>query len=636
MNDRQKSLLRIFLMNPNKVFQVNELRQTLHCSEKTVRNDLNVIEDYIKPYQQANLNRKRGIGISLHVSNDIHKEIFQDLYQIATTTDEELLIEVAYQLLTSTHPLTLKSLAEKYFTNPSTIKQELDKVNQWIAQFDLQIVTRQRVGSFVEGTELNKRNALAHLSELVSSEHTKTYVLDFFHDVETRAVKKGIRDTQRKFNLEISDGRLESLVIHALIMIKRTRQQNPIAISREDKEKTLNTKQYELTTYLIDKLEDLLRLKIPTNERVYYAWHVSGAIQNTDLIDPLTDNKLVEQTVKNIIQHVQQLTNIPFDEDAVLLDGLTVHINAAMKRISYGFHITNPMLHEIKRLYPYLFSMIVFTLNDIKKQHDLTIPEEEAAYLTLHFQAAIERMEKEQTPKKALIVCHMGVGMSLLLRAKIEQQYQGIEIIDCIAQNELHHVLKCEGKMDLIISTVPLNIHHIPIVSISPLLNANDKKKLNHFLREDINEQSEKDFPTLHQFIKNGLFQRDIDLDHPYKIVERLANQLVRIDAVEETFTHNILLRERASFTSIGGKIAIPHAQPSSVKKSTLSTAILKKPIQWGPEMVSIVFVLAISKEDRWMTQDLLKEISNLSENPTLIHKLINVNNKQELEKLFG
>jgi len=638
MNERQNNLLRILLANPDKFYQIEALRKPLHCSEKTVRNDLDILENFLKPYTNAHLVRKPGTGISLQITENAQAEIFQRMYRMTTKTNEERLIEIAYHLLSSSNPVTLKKLAEEYFTNPADIKKDLEKIATWLSQFHVTITTRQRIGSIVEGEEFDKRKALAHLSELVSSHDRRNYVLDFFPEVEVNAVKKAIRDTQRQFNLEFTDGRLEGLIIHALIMIKRTRQRTPVIVSDEEREKTLRKQEYKITTSLLNKLEGSIRLKIPRNERIYYAWHISGAIQNPDTSDQSIENsqshQLPKQTVSQIIKKVQHLTNLKFENDSVLLDGLSIHIDAALKRISYGFHITNPMLHDIKKLYPYLFSMIVFALNEINKQQNITIPEEEAAYLVLHFQASIERME-QKTPKKALIVCHLGMGMSLLLQAKIEQQYKGLTVIDCIAQNELNTFLQHNVSIDLIISTVPLTIPEIPHVTISPLLNEGDKMKLNHFIQEDQQASKAIEYPTLHHFISNGLFQKDIDLDHPYKVVERLANQLVRLAVVDESFIQSIMHREKTSYTSIGGKIAIPHAQPSTVKKSTLSMAILKKPIQWGLEKVSIIFVLAINEEDRQMTRDLLKEISHLSEDPCLIEKIMNAHGKKDVEHIL-
>src|SRR5699024_12536761 len=102
----------------------------------------------------------------------------------------------------------------------SDIQRDFEKISKWFAHFHFYIETRQTVGSIVIGEEFHKRNALAHLSELVSSNQERNYVLDFFPEYEIKAVKKVIQDTQLEYDLDLTDGRFESLMIHALIMIK--------------------------------------------------------------------------------------------------------------------------------------------------------------------------------------------------------------------------------------------------------------------------------------------------------------------------------------------------------------------------------------------------------------------------------
>lgn len=53
--------------------------------------------------------------------------------------------------------------------------------------------------------------------------------------------------------------------------------------------------------------------------------------------------------------------------------------------------------------------MIIDVLEDINQTFALSIPEEEAAYLTLHFQAAVERLHhSSEKHKKAIILCPHG------------------------------------------------------------------------------------------------------------------------------------------------------------------------------------------------------------------------------------
>lgn len=631
MNERQKELLHILITQANNFFSIQTLSERLQCSERTVRNDLDILQHYIKKFPHAKIIRKRGVGVSLQANQKAQFQLTQTVLKTSTKTDEERLIEIAYHLLTNKEPLTLKALARKNFTHPATIQKDLNEIAKWIDKFHLTLTSKQRIGSFIEGTEFNKRKAIANLSELVSSAYDRKHVLEFFPHAHIQTVKKILRDIEQKFQMTFTQGRVDGLIIHALIMIKRTQQKTTIILNDRDIEKTTNKEEFIITEYLANQLEEKLYISIPYHERIYFTWHISSAIKNKTTIARTEASKAVQW----IVQNMEQLTNIPFQHDDILIDGLSVHLDAAMDKLSYNLHITNPMLQDIKRLYPYLFSMVIFTLTTFNETFHYNIPEEEAGYITLHFQASLERMRKERTPKKVLVVCHLGLGMSLLLEAKLRQQYQELTIVDSISQYDVNASLKRHNDIDFIISTVPLSTTIKPHIFISPLLDAEDKAQLNDFLQKKEQDTAHKTFQTLHRFLYEGFFQKDVDLQHPYKIVERMANQLVRMQKVEESFTHQALRRERASFTCIGGQIAIPHAKPSSVKQSCLSMAILKQPIQWGEELVSIVMLLAINEQDRLLARKLLEEISYLSEQPHIVNQIIDAENKQTVEQIL-
>ena len=72
----------------------------------------------------------------------------------------------------------------------------------------------------------------------------------------------------------------------------------------------------------------------------------------------------------------------------------------------------------------------------------LYFPEEEAAYLTLHFQASVERLhQNESHPQKVIIVCHMGVGMSQLLLAKVERRFPSVHVEATMSRAEVQDYL---------------------------------------------------------------------------------------------------------------------------------------------------------------------------------------------------
>src|SRR5699024_1809533 len=126
-----------------------------------------------------------------------------------------------------------------------------------------------------------------------------------------------------------------------------------------------SSKEYEITTELLERLESILRLTFPYNERIYYACHISSVLPMTKMIMDFSEsNKMLDsfssQLVRRFIQKIAHDTQIPFLKDDMLMDGLVIHMDAVVKRISYGFHITKTMLNGIKKFYTYLYSIILF------------------------------------------------------------------------------------------------------------------------------------------------------------------------------------------------------------------------------------------------------------------------------------
>ncbi|TMN21612.1 BglG family transcription antiterminator [Lentibacillus cibarius] len=624
MNNRQKELMHLLLTRSNEFVLVKTLAEELDCSEKTVRNDLNQLEKELAVYSSLEFVRKPGMGVALKVSNEEKSQLFRQLYQSHRTREHEQIVEITYQLLVSNKPITLTLLAEKYYTNKLTIKRYFQEIADWLKYYDLELVSKQRVGSVVQGSELNKRNALAHLSELVTSEiQARDYVLQLFPEHEINTVRKALRDLQAQFSFSLNTGEFESLLIHALIMIKRTRQHSPVAVNGDKgKGRAVTLESYHMTAWLLKQLKEMLGLKFPENEHIYFTWHLESCKQ-TQRITNLTENSLLTQVVQTITQQLEQMTMLRFQGDRILFDGLTIHLESVINRLQYGFTIRNPMLEEIKKKYPYMFSMVIFAVEEVNETYDLAIPEHEAAYLVLHFQASLERMQKEHTNRKrAVIVCELGVGMSHLLQVKLEQMYEHLDILASISKAELEAFLQ-KHAVDIIISTTAIPDASAPVIVVSPLLEADDKKRLNQWMRKSDGTTSDNhDVTALRQLLYEDTIFFDMQLSHRYEVVEMMAGNLTEKGYTNQSFVHSAVQRERSSATSIGGSIAIPHAHPDLVKKSVVSVAILPKPLSWGNEQVSVVFLLAIAKQDQHMIQPLMQTIASISQNPALVEQL--------------
>ncbi|MCY8493521.1 BglG family transcription antiterminator [Bacillus inaquosorum] len=632
INTRQKEILYLLLSEPDDYLVVQDFADRVQCSEKTIRNDLKAIEDYLKEHSNAQLIRKPGLGVYLNIEDQerawLSQQLHTEHFHSRQRTDEERMLQIAYDLLMNVKPVSAKEIAAQHFVNRSAIKKDLCAVEEWLKRHDLTLVSKQRLGLKVEGNEKSKRKALARISDLIdNTEFTIQFIKSKFLSHEVDFVTKEIKSLQKKHSIYFTDETFENLLLHTLLMIRRIKMKQPISISPRELAAVKKKKEYQWTFACLQRLEPVFTIRFPEEEAVYLTLHILGGkvrypLQKEETND--LEHAVLPKVVRHLINRVSELKMLDFHNDQDLINGLNIHLNTVLQRLSYDLSVSNPMLHDIKKMYPYLFHLVIDVLEDINQTFDLYIPEEEAAYLTLHFQAAIERLRRSsETHKKAIIVCHMGIGMSQLLRTKIERKCHQIAVMACIAKADLADYTKKHEDIDLVISTIALERVTIPHIVVSPLLEPGDEKKLSAFIRQldESHRQKQKTFQMLNNTTPFLVFLQQ-EAKHRYKLIEQLATALYEKGYVEKEYAVHAVIREKMAATNIGAGIAIPHANAKYIKQSAIAIATLKEPLDWGNEKVSLVFMLAVKHEDQNMTKQLFSELSYLSEQPAFVQKL--------------
>ncbi|HDR4900691.1 TPA: transcription antiterminator [Bacillus cereus] len=637
MNKRQQEILQFLLSESNEYLLVQELADRIGCSEKTIRNDFKVIEEYVEKYSDALLIRRPGLGVCLEITDYDKSSLFNKLYavqqDIGYASDEERLLQIAYSLLMNVKPVTVQELAEQYFVNRATVKKDLDRIETWLEELGLDLVVKQRIGLTVESDERSKRKALAKLSDLIHNrELMNQFIKKQFLYHEIKLVMTELKALQKRYATFFTDDTLENLLLHTLIMVRRMKLKQPISMSKDDLNIVRETKEYGWALDFLTRLEFVFTVHFTEEEIAYLAIHILGGkfrYQDEWERNKLNvSNPVLSQVVSHLIGRMSKLNEIDFGEDPFLLEGLQMHLYTTLNRLQYNLSVSNPMLHEIKRMYPYMFDMLIHELDDMNQSLSLQIPEEEAAYLTLHFQAAMECLSDKKVSKNVIIVCHMGIGMSQLLRTKIERKFRHVHVLDCIAKSDLEEYLMKNKKVELIISTIDLPQLNIPHFVVSPLLERSEESKLEEFMKklDELPSNGNKDFVLLNYTTPFLVFLQQ-EVEHRYELIERLARSLYEKGYVEKEYIKNAIARDRMSATTIGAGVAIPHGSPKLIKESVIAVATLREPLDWGVEKVSLVFMLAVKSDGKEVTKQLFHELSFISEQPVFVQKLIKEKN---------
>jgi activator of the mannose operon (transcriptional antiterminator) len=616
MNERQQLLLELLLAAPKTYQPTKVLAEKLACSERTVRNDLSVLEKKCEEETWFTLLREPGKGISVSVDDEEAKRRY---LQTSPKEDEPTtgsMARIGFDLLMATEPTPMSQLKQRYYLSSTHLRTLIDELIEWLHPFDIELSVKPRVGLTIVGNEVNKRRALATLpheaerSSLIEKE---------MRPYEVNALKHILMSFSEDYTLSFTDESIQRLVVHILLMIKRVKLNQTLKLPEEDVLLMQKHHIYPTILELKQAIESLFSLVLKDDEVVYLAMHILGSKLNQPIDSQeflqLEGEKQAEQLTELLIEQLSEKTMMEFKEDRHLREGLQVHVYATVHRLRYDLPVNNPLTKEIKQLYPFLFDLLIEIVTDIEPTLGFLIPEAEVAYLTLHFQAALERLDKDQPRElSVVVVCHMGIGVSEILKVRLMRAFPTLAIKATVPERGLKDYLKKE-PIDLIVSTVPLALKTPPSVIVSPLLNEDDQAHLRMWADKVEQDYVHKPM-SLKTYIHPGFIFIHQSFEHPYELIEYVTNRMVQAGVVEKAYPHQALLRERKASTAIGDGISIPHGDPRYVKQSTIALITLKEPMNWEGEDVSLVFMLALKEEDKAKHRAIYQQLGLLTEQP--------------------
>lgn len=625
MKGRQGEIIHLLVKNEDKIVTINEIAKTLNCSEKTVRNDFKQIDEWLQKEFQAKIIRKPNIGVKIDISAD-EKKRFLSLHSNGQTNQSGQLYDQERKenilgMLMENKTLSIQDLSESFYVSKHVIKQDLKEIETWLESFNLSIESRQKVGITLHGNEKNKRAALLRLDHFGNKKEASTFHKKWFSSYDTVTAKRQFEKIEKELGKEFAKETVNNLVFHLLITVKRIKEKQIIDISVNEVESLKTKKEYEIVKRNLKELERLFVVKFPEEEISYILLHILSSKEKRNV--PLNENDLSPQVYSFLTQMIQKTsehTNIPHEKDEHLFEGLGVHMQLVFKRIEHGLYHKNPLLHDIKKTYPYTFDALFHVTKELKELVGFAFPEDEIAYLTMHFEASKERLKKiDGKNKKVIVVCSMGIGMSQLLMTKLERKFHSLDITRCVSLDELEEVI-AEENPDFIISTLSIEETSLPVITVSPLLPKEEEEKVKSFI-SNLGKTQSSSFSTLKKLIDKDLILFKEEAETPDEIIQLLCGLLKEKGYVNEEYVNDSIEREKLAPTTIGSEIAIPHGHPKNVLKQGIAMAILKKPILWKHQMVSVVFMLSIKDTQSEDIKHLFEEIILLGEEESIVEE---------------
>jgi len=636
MNKREENLIRILYEKKNTFVIIKEMAEYEGCSDKTIRNSLDRIEEYLRKFSSdLKLERIKGKGIQLKVKKN-SKITLKDIlggnnFNGDILSDDERRFEVKYTLLMYTKPITLKKLAERYYVDTTVITYDLEEIGKQLQKYNLKIVSKQKIGTFIEGSEKDKREALSKSIKDLSEFNKRPTLKGIFMPYEIDLVNKGIMDLQNQIGIYFTDESCSALAIHVLFMVKRIKLNQAISIPKDEKDLVEKKPQYFWALKLSKYLEDKLSLIFPKNEVIYLAVHLIGVryssgnnIESMDFTSDSNSN-IMDILLCRLLDNMEEVCKMPFKSDPILIEGLRLHLYGSLNRIKYGLSLDNPLFEEIKRMNPYLYYEALDTVDVFNSEYNIDIPKEEVAYIIIHFQASIERNNNSSLKKySAIVVCHLGIGVSNYLQIKLEKIFPWIDFKDSVSVKEIQKYIK-KNPIDFIFSTVDIDDPNIRYIKISSIIDRTEEARI----REVVNNTSSNNLENkmkLHKFIDPKFIFLNKKFENKVQTIEFITSKLYESKRIDSEFRKSVFKREGIDSTEIGNFLAIPHGDADHIISSTIPILTLERPIIWDKEKVQIVFFLAVKKEDysgSGTMRNFFKYLNDLSHDKESLEKLI-------------
>lgn len=635
LTKRQKELLELLAQQSD--FQTVEyFASKLGVSKRTTHSELRIIEDYLQSSGEY-LEKKRGVGIAIKRFKEVEaieeKKEASDIYNTFNRR-----VEIMNILLFKEKVVSFNHLSDSFMVSKTSIIKDFEFIMKI-----LNVGSRIKLCSDIHGTSLigseediqkallQFNRYLLNNSELYDEDFAeKIKLLDTYYGESLINVCSNILYTYIRENVNaISDYYVQNILNIFIILVFRIAKGHHIEeLKRTDASETTIFFE-ESAVRMLHKAA--LRLGLTyTNEDVHYL--SLQLISNR--FEPLPEEEVDEVIVERLLSRVSAALNINFASDQKLEEQLKNHIPPMIYRLRSNNKTENPFTSQIKNEFSLTFNVIWVVLSEYEQELGISFNEDEIAFLTMYFQAAIERARMN---RKILIVCQMGIATSELLINRIKNVLPSLDTFEVASVAELEQMPL--NEYDLIISTIKVDIPKKQVILVSPFLTKEDIERIK---QSDLLPKAENNVLKLvrahhlMKFVDKDFVFVNTDFSSKEELIEQVGEVLIENGFVTQQFIQTVQEREEMGGTDLPTGTAVPHGNSICVNQTIIVLVKNKKKFKWNKYYVDLVFLICIAKQDTFQTRNILADIYNIIDSNEQLKQLREATTNDVLFRKLG
>ncbi|MFZ0475190.1 MAG: BglG family transcription antiterminator [Halobacillus sp.] len=695
--DKRRAHLLSILQQSSDPIPTKELVAKMKVSQRTIYYDIDQINNWLQTQKLEPIESKHGEGLFLPPSSkaelmDELDQSFEDWQYQLSKQEREVLIKA--KILLEEQDASMQTFMDLTSMSRGTVAKVIKTIKQEFREAGLQLYYEKQSGYRISGPEDAKRTMLSNILATVLSQpdwqnvrnEIQKMILPGSNTWETetdqwRSVRQLLMEAEQELGLTLTDEMMEILSLQILMIMKRIDSEKYIHVQSAEKEVLQQTKAYQASLLIANKLEALRGVSFPEDEVYFITMNLLGSKVQHDDFSRYTEQELagLKEVVQQMIADFQLYSCVVFDDKEGLEENMISHIKPTYYRLKYGVHIANDLAETIQENYPDIFHLTKRVMRHLEIYIGKPIPNEEVAYITLHFGGWLTKEKKQvETRLSAIIVCENGIGTSHMLRTQLENLIAGLNVITTLSTREFQNN---EYQADVIFSTNYIKPKDIPVIHVPAILTniekeqvmqrvnelfdskPSEKKPVDHMLevieryatihqKDELKQElvhileqntpgtKEIKKPMLNDLLTKKTIQLKDQVPSWEEAIKTAAQPLIDQESIHEEYVQAMIdtVHELGPYVVIAPGIAIPHARPEAgVERLGMSFLRLKEPVYFSEkEKHRAQLVIVLAAIDNQTHLKALAQLTELLSNEDNVDKLIAADDQETVLEIIN
>ena len=688
LKQRHIEILNLVFQN-DKIMDIKYISEYFQVSERSIRYDIKEInEEFINNKNTNIIEMEEGKLVSNINKEELTSLIKNILPQKYIFTSEERIEILLLEILLFREKFTLQALSDELLISKATLRKDIKDMNEKIKEFNVKIDINNNQGYMLTGEESSIRQLMINIlhkyggfieeiekEDINNLQIVKLLIFEkkkkYFQNERINLYKSILLKIQQKTKKIITDEAYDALLLNMIITSIRNRNSHFITDDISNSNFIKGTEEYKIIKEIFQNEDIDYREK---DLIIFTDFYMGSYSYNTKFSFYLNWMK-IETLVGRILEDAAKVFDINFKNDQILIKELINHMKPAIYRIKNKMSLKVSILEDVKSEYADLYEKTRVSLGVINEFLDENIDEDEIAFITIMFKRAINRNQEKlmgEEKRNILLVCGLGYSSSQFLAENINERFE-VNIVDIIPFNQLEN-FEYIKSVDLVISTIDIEMEGMEVVKVNPILQKEDiekleeyaltrksskipiskilkvikenkhieneafiieniKKQLKEYVKNDVETEKTSNFLELLDERNTAL---NIDLKNWEEVIEYSGKLLLDSGYIVSEYIEEMKeqIRNFGDYVVMGSNTILPHGKLNeSVKKTGFSFVSLKNPISFFGSKIKIAICLAsVAKHEHI---NAILELNNYFRDPEFEKELLKINTREQLENFL-